>query len=187
MGEHCKVQRWFVIRFLVLDNESSEESQGSPGEGSEIQGSQVSNTTQYGLQEDIKAFDKHPVLDGMVDNSNSTVGLVLPPSSITSIPSSSSLSETLLPSSFPDTFSNTEQQQPEMKSLTESALILDASVSMDQSYSDPLRNQDDLAHYPKCIKVIPFFQCSPIACMCFLFKFELLYYLGRVAIIKSCV
>ncbi|XP_050686799.1 zinc finger protein 678-like isoform X2 [Eriocheir sinensis] len=110
----------------------------------------MSNTTQYGLQADINALDKHPVLDSMVDDANSTVGLVLPPSSITSIPSSSSLSETS--SSFPATFSNTEQQQPEMGSLSESTMILDASVSMDQSYSNSLRNQEDLAQYPKCIK-----------------------------------
>lgn len=138
---------------IVLDNESSEESEGSPGEGSEIQGSHMSNTTQYGLQTDITALDKHPVLDSMVDDANSTVGLILPPSSITSIPSSSALSETS--SSFPAAFPNAEQQQAELGSLSESTLILDASVSMDQSYSNSIRNQEDLAQYPKCIKVRP--------------------------------
>lgn len=115
----------------------------------------MSTSTQYGLPAaDIKAsLDKHPALDSIVEDANSTAGMVLPPNSITSIPSSNTLPETLLPTSFPAAFPTGEHQPPQMRSMTDPTLILDGSVNMDQSYSDTTRNQEDLGQFPKCIKV----------------------------------
>ncbi|KAG0722149.1 Zinc finger protein 454 [Chionoecetes opilio] len=136
------------------DNESSEESQESPGEGGEIPGCQLSTTSHYGLPvADIKAsLDKHPALDGMVEDANSAAGMVLPPNSIASMPTATSLPATLLPASFPATFPTSEHPSPQMRSMPDPVLILEGSVSVDQSYSDATRSLEDLGQFPNCIK-----------------------------------
>ncbi|XP_063864441.1 zinc finger protein 62-like isoform X1 [Scylla paramamosain] len=135
------------------DNDSSEESQESPGEGGEISGSQMSTTPQYALPAaDIKAsLDKHPALDTIVEDAGNTTSMVLPPNSITSIPSSSTLQESLIPASFPATFTS-EHQPPQIRNMADPTLILDGPVNVDQSYTDATRNQEDLGQFPSCIK-----------------------------------
>ena len=145
----------YIINFLS-DNESSEESQESPGEGVEISGSQMSTTPQYTLPAaDIKAsLDKHPALDTIVEDAGNTTSMVLPPNTITSIAPSNTLQESLLPAPFPATFPTSEHQPPQMRSMPDPPMILEAPVNVDQSYTDATRNQEDLGQFPSCIKVM---------------------------------
>ncbi|XP_071515273.1 uncharacterized protein [Panulirus ornatus] len=133
------------------DNESSEESVENSADGSENLGQKMTNPPSFVTPTDIKpSIIKHPVIDSLVDDGNSS-GVVLPTNGITSSSSSDALPGTVLPTSFSNTFSTTSVPQPsQISGLTDPSTVLTESLNVGQPLCET--NYGDQAEVKKCVK-----------------------------------
>nr|XP_053627439.1 zinc finger protein 502-like [Cherax quadricarinatus] len=134
----------------LSDNESSEGSLENSGDGNESLGSQKMSNSSFVVPADIKpSLVKHPPLDALVDDADAS-GLILSTNIVTST-SSSTLTESVLPSSFSNTFSTSSvSQSSQISGITDPTTILTASLNVGQHLCDT--SYGEQAQHLKCIK-----------------------------------